>query len=471
MEALPLETATREELLAVIAQQQESIAQQRAIIEKLEARISELEAKLGDLLGGGFSRGMPGHKPPAPKREGPKRSRKRRARGYARMRTEAPTRTVIHALAACPACGCALVGGSVKRSREVIELAPAPVEVIAHQYVERACPLCGRRWVPKADLGGQVLGQGRLGLGLVSLIVTLREAGRLPVGAIQWYLATVHGLRLSVGAIVGALARVAAVGQRRLEEILAAIRASPYVHADETGWRENGHNGYVWTFSTDRERYFVSGSRSKQMVDAVLGPDYCGVLLSDFYAAYDHYPGPHQRCWAHLWREIRTLSKLYPDDASLAQWVDAVHTVYAEAKAEAAAAVARAAAPGYREPNPVGAAEVRLRAKRSFEDRLQAVCAPFQDDPTAVQRRLCARIARAESQLFAFVGWPGVPSENNAAERSLRHLVVSRKISGGTRSPAGTATKMALTSLFGTWRAQGLNPYLACHQLLTSPQV
>ncbi len=63
------------------------------------------------------------------------------------------------------------------------------------------------------------------------------------------------------------------------------------------------------------------------------------------------------------------------------------------------------------------------------------------------------------------------PQRHDAAERSLRHLVVSRKVSGGTRSRQGTYTKMTLTSIFGTWRAQGLNPLTACQQLLTSPQV
>ncbi len=63
------------------------------------------------------------------------------------------------------------------------------------------------------------------------------------------------------------------------------------------------------------------------------------------------------------------------------------------------------------------------------------------------------------------------PQRNNAAERSLRHLVVSRKISGGTRSHQGTDTKMTLASIFGAWRAQGLNPLTACQQLLTSPQL
>ena len=70
-----------------------------------------------------------------------------------------------------------------------------------------------------------------------------------------------------------------------------------------------------------------------------------------------------------------------------------------------------------------------------------------------------------------FVAEPYVPSDNNAAERSLRHLVVSRKISGGTRSTRGTESMMTLASLFGTWHAQGLNPLVACRQLLASHQL
>ena len=99
-----------------------------------------------------------------------------------------------------------------------------------------------------------------------------------------------------------------------------------------------------------------------------------------------------------------------------------------------------------------------------------ALCHPFLDDPLAVQRKLCRRVERFLPELFVFVAEPAVPADNNAAERSLRHLVTQRKISGGTRSPRGTATKMALSSLFGTWQVQGLNPLLACRQLLISPQ-
>ena len=99
------------------------------------------------------------------------------------------------------------------------------------------------------------------------------------------------------------------------------------------------------------------------------------------------------------------------------------------------------------------------------------ICQPFLDDPSATQAKLCRRIERHIKELFVFVAEPEAPADNNAAERSLRHLVVSRKISGGTRSEQGTDSKMTLASIFGTWRAQGLNPLAACRQLLTSPQV
>ena len=114
-----------------------------------------------------------------------------------------------------------------------------------------------------------------------------------------------------------------------------------------------------------------------------------------------------------------------------------------------------------------------------MERRLLAICQPFLDDPSATPSRLCRRIERhlkslprtGYGELFVFVTEPEAPSDNNAAERSLRHLVVSRKISGGTRSERGTDSKMTLASLFGTWRAQGPNPLHACRQLLLSPQL
>ena len=342
----------------------------------------------------------------------------------------------------------------------------------------RICPGCRRRCTPPAELGGVVLGQQRLGVNLLSLIATLREEGRLPIRSVQWYLDTVHQLRLSVGAIVSAIHRTAQRAQPAVAASLDLIRASPVVHADETGWRQHGANGYVWTFSTPTERYFPCSSqgqalrrgRGKAVVDEALGESFSGVLVSDFYAAYHHYDGPKQRCWAHpcssqgqaLLRDIHDQRTLYPDAAPLARWADAVHGIYDRAKA-------------CTHPQ----AKRRCTAQLALERQLLALCQPFRHDPSATQAKLCRRIERhlkslprtGYGELFVFVAEPAVPSDNNAAERNLRHLVISRKVSGGTRSEQGTESKMTLASLFGTWHAQGLNPLAACQQLLSSPQL
>ncbi len=117
----------------------------------------------------------------------------------------------------------------------------------------------------------------------------------------------------------------------------AAIRASPVVHLDETGWREAGRNGDVWTASTPAERLFVRGSRPKGMVDRLIGPEYAGVVVSDFSAASTHDDRCHQYCWAHLLRDIADLVTQHPDDATVVGWARAVGTLFARVHAEAGA--------------------------------------------------------------------------------------------------------------------------------------
>ena len=182
---------------------------------------------------------------------------------------------------------------------------------------------------------------------------------------------------------------------------------------------------------TPTDRYFLRRGRNKEVVDEVLGDSFSGVLVSDFYAAYHHYPGLKQRCWVHLPRDIHDLKALYPQDQKLAQRAGAVHQIYTGAKA-------------FTHPD----ARQRQQVQQQLERKLLAHCRPFLED----------QAEKFIKELFVFVAQPAVPSDNNAAERSLRPLVVSRKISGGTRSAQGTDSKLTLASLFGTWRAQGLDP-------------
>jgi regulator of replication initiation timing len=396
-------------------------------------------------------------KPSRPKRpEG--QPRKKRAINHARKREKA-TRYVDHYVDRCRGCGCALRGGSVKRSRQVLHIPLLPVEVIEHRFYERRCPLCGRREVPGAEvLQGEVIGKHRVSVQTMAIIATLREVGRLPDATVQWILETFFGLRLSGGEIVAILHDVADQAQGLVADIEQRLRNSPVVHADETVWRENGQNGYFW-FSGNPVccRLWYRPSRSGDVILEMLGEDFAGTLVSDFYSAYGRLLGQHQRCWIHLLRAIHDLKLKYPDNVLIENWAQTVHAIFLDAVQHAER---------LRDAPPAQ----RTQAQRQYEQRLMACCQPHLEQ-AAPQTVLCKRVQRFLPELFVFVADPRVPPDNNAAERGVRPMAVSRKISGGTRSSRGSATKGTLSSIYGTWRLQSRNPFSACLDLLHSPQV
>ena len=178
---LDLTAASREVLIAIIAQQQAVVLEQQAVIERLERRIETLE---GQAKPGGPPR-MPGLKPSSGRQPTvPRKPRKQRPHGFARPRLT-PTHRVEHVVETCPDCGTHLTGGWTQRTREVIDLPVVLVQVTEHVYIVRTCPVCRRRCLPQAELGGVVLAGQRLGVNLLSRIATLREEGRLPIRSIQ----------------------------------------------------------------------------------------------------------------------------------------------------------------------------------------------------------------------------------------------------------------------------------------------
>jgi len=162
------------------------------------------------------------------------------------------------------------------------------------------------------------VGQGRFGVKIASLIAYLRTVMRLPVRQIQAYLASLHGLSFSSGEIIGLVQRVTAQLGLQLAEVKQQIRASPAVQMVETRWREDGSNGYVWCACTPQLRYYeYHHSRGSEVVKAVLGEHFEGVLGSDFLASYNIYEGLHQRCLVHLLRDRNALKEQYPEDADV----------------------------------------------------------------------------------------------------------------------------------------------------------
>jgi transposase len=289
----------------------------------------------------------------------------------------------------------------------------------------------------------------------------LRTVMRLPLRQLRDVLRDLHGFEVSLGELVELLHRIREYAQPTLTQLKAEIRASPAVQADETGWREDGKNGYIWSISTPRIRYYeYHHSRSGEVVKQLIGEHFQGVLGSDFYAGYNIHQGLHQRCWVHFLRDVHDLKDDFPQDEQLLAWARDVKALYEEAVNWVADLD-----PGL---SPRQQQRARVAQQHAFEQRLWKLCQPYAHTD-APHHTLCERVERFLPELFVFVAVPGVPAHNNLAERSVRPLVVARKISGGTRSPKGSETRMGLASLFATWMAQQLNPFHQCLALLSSP--
>jgi hypothetical protein len=439
-----------EALRMVIAGLQLSLQTERDLNSKLQSRIAELEQAAPPP--------PPFVKPNQPARpaDRPPRHKRNPDHNHGR-RYQPPTEIRQQALDNCPACACRLYGNSIARKRQVFELpAPQPVQVIEYQLIKRYCPACEKWREPKLKLDGLVIGQSRFSLRIMALVAWLRTSLRLPVRQIQTYLAQMHQLTLSVGAINDLLDRVAERGTATADAIKVQLRESKVLYMDETGWREDGENGYVWMMTNnDGAIYFEHHkSRAGAVARGLSGAHYDGTLCTDFYAGYNEHACRHQRCWAHL---LRDLDKLEEEHGSskpqLVEWVEAVVELY-----KAGRELDGRSPPASRAQREVLAQKLRLAA---HELGLR-----WSREPAHPARALCQRLLRHEGELFEYVRQEGVEATNNRAERGIRPLTVARKISGGSRSEGGSKTRMRLQTLFGTWTAQGMDPLTECLRML-----
>jgi DNA-directed RNA polymerase subunit N (RpoN/RPB10) len=437
-----LHTFSREELIAIILRQREELLELRGQLAEV-AGLTEAAR-----LGKGSKEPPSWVKANRPPQE--KKKRLPRKQSFGRHR-EPPDEVIAHALERCPDCGRKLHDGWVHGSRQVIEIPPTTKKVIEHVFIARYCGICQKRWVPQvsaAELGVQ--GKRRFGIGVQSLVAALHGHYRLPLEQIRGLFAEVYGLGISKGEIVGLLEGVAQAGEKEMESLQEAVRGSPVVCGDETGWRQNGKNGWLWTFSTPTIRYFVyRDTRSGSVPEEVLGKEFRGKLVCDFYAAYNRMLTEIQRCWAHLLRDLHALKEKLTDHPKGVAWVEAIQRLYREARAFAS-------------PNP----HLRKRKREQLEARLERLVSPLARRGETPQGTLAQRMKKHLGELFVFVEHPEVPATNNQAERSLRPAVIARKISGGTRSEKGSKTQTSLMSLFGTWTLREYPLLQSCQRLL-----
>jgi transposase len=438
----------------MILQQQEQLAAVLAQVAALQSQVAELQSQVSaqaeeiERLRKGGGKSVPAWvKPNRPPRE--RKERKHRGRAFVR-RKEPPDEVREHVVGQCPECGRKLAGGWVHRRRQVIEIVLLK-RVVEHVVKARWCGVCGKRRVPTVEPSTfGVQGKRRFGASVQSVVAMLHGRHRVPMKEIGRFLEEGWGLHVSDGEMVALLDGVAQAGAPALEALRQQVREAPAVCTDESGWREDGQSGWIWTFSTPRERYFeYRDTRSGKVAEEVLGEAFAGRVVCDCYVGYNRLRQEKQRCWAHLLRDLHTLKEEHADEPEVLTWVKGIRGLYEEAKA-------------FSSPNR----RQRRAMRRQLEVRLDGLVRPVARQKEAPHRVLAERMRQHLLEWFVFVEHPEVPATNNLAERSLRPAVVARKISGGTRSRKGSATKMGLMSLFGTWVLRGQHLLPTCQRLL-----
>lgn len=353
---------------------------------------------------------------------------------------------------ACPRCNCSL--SDVRRHERLVEdLVPAKVVVTRYRTASGYCAVCRKRvesrapeQPPAADLP-----HGQLGLNALATAAVLRVVHRLPFGQVARVLADLPGLSVSAAALAKQLRRLGGWLDPYYERVKLALRASPRVNGDETGWRTDGRNGYLWTVTDPRHTlYHVDRRRSGAVIEGLLGRAFEGTLTADFYCAYDRLDCPRQRCLAHLLRELRDTADKHPAFAAGAFRRKAVRLV-------------RDMLALKRRWDELSDRRYTARARR-IEDRLEQLAKAEYDEPNAT--RLARRMRKHRTELTRFLWDKDLDGTNNAAERALRPAVVMRKITGGSRSAQGAAAWAKLASLTRTASQQGRNVLETVKQLL-----
>jgi hypothetical protein len=241
--------------------------------------------------------------------------------------------------------------------------------------------------------------------------------------------------------------------------LIESLRKASFIHADETGWKINGSNHWLWKFSNKRISIsHIDKSRGQAVVKKMLGDKYKGVLISDFLSAYNKVKAKaKQRCLVHIGRDLDRVCEYWQDDNEVMRYCNRLKNIF-----ESAVTLHNE----YQDK----------KRDADYYRRRQALAASLEDfsfpNPNKrILNRFARRLERHKDEIFTFLYEKNVDYHNNHAEQQIRPDVIFRKITFGNRSPQGAENHSVIMSILQTARLNGIDPLSALERiLLRSPQ-
>lgn len=367
-----------------------------------------------------------------------------RGKGHPGVARQRPTRIdqyQEHTLDHCPDCRTHL-GKSLDTYQRYIEDLPSVQPTVTEHTIHRYwCPRCKKIVSPSVT---EALPNAMIGLRLVIFTAWLHYLVGVSVNNLVKMVSVFSSFKVTGGGLTQAWKNLASLLEPLYDEIGHKISKSAVLSADETGWRLNGITHWLWCFVTPKLCYYViARSRASPVVRDVLGRIFKGILICDFWGAYNKISAlAKQRCFYHLFTE---LLKVDQHNTSLG-W---------KAFRKKLSRLLKDAIRLSDKQNPL-TPERYHRLKQRLYDRLdQFLVAPYQDRHA---QRLIKRLKRHRNELFTFLEYPGVSPYNHDAEQQMRNPVLTRKVSQQNRSKDGAKTQAILMTLFRSAQLQDHNP-------------
>jgi len=358
-------------------------------------------------------------------------------KGHFRKTPEKITKTEIVDVNICPHCGNHDLSGIQETRTRVVEDVPIPQPVVTAYTIHRRYCKCCRKLVEKPIL--TALPQAKLGLTVMLVVVWLKIGMRLTEEAIPQILEQLCGIRISEGEVSHICSMIAEEFGEYYAQLENEVREAHVRYIDETSWRENGNNLWMWVFVTKGVvLYKIAKSRGHEVPLEVLGENPNGIDVHDRFRAYDKLERktgnrPQQLCWFHILADSKELAEIFDEEGEF------IHK---------------------------GLKEIFHAAKKfehmGTQDDVENLCEKLghvldRDFGNLRCRKFAKTIFKERDKLFLFVTNPEVDGTNNRAERAVRPNVVYRKICGGTRSAEGTKRYAVLASVFQTLKLKGSN--------------
>lgn len=329
----------------------------------------------------------------------------------------------------CPDCLTSLTGKKVKEQYMEDIILPTLEETSAthviKEIVEKGyCKNC-KKWKAAKPLQ---LHPVILGPKVKTFIHYATYVLGLSTSQVKQMLLGMYGLPISEGEIISLQQRASKALLPEYERLKQSIRGQPGNHYDETSWQEGSQRKYAWvqTGTTTQEAVFVVGKTRGKGVAQKLKKDSQATGISDCYPVYKNLFAVHQICWAHLTRTARDLKnspslekakvlrckKVYSKLCDLyTQLLNFYESEFDQKKGE--------------------------DLKKKLMKQVHTLTKSKPNDPKKL-KNLLERLKTYEHALFVCLEKPGIPPDNNKAERKIRKLVLKRKNSFGTKTPKGS---------------------------------